>query len=323
MTIVREKTCPLILPAAIASLYDCIISSKPLLRKNSVLIFVCGALPNEKDPTNRDLFVQCMRKEMPAFRLFMAEDVIKELVEKLNYDLLTLERMLAQYSDCLLIIVESDGAIAELGAFAIDDDLCRLVLAVNDKSFENNHGKSFITDGPLAKICRESEFGFPIYSNLKNKSILVDLPRIKNQLKQAIGRGKSIPVLVSDWDDLKNKNGKYLLMLLYDIIHLFYPVQHSELIEILKKMYSVKDLKVNMELAALVAMKLITRISVDNRSFWVPALCYDNGPAGQFFDFRINVVSLRCLIIRHYQKFDYNRLKKLSEYTLEAKRWEN
>ena len=90
------------------------------LRTDSVLVFVCGAAVKDGDYTGdgaRAQFMHHAQKHLPGFRVFLAESVINALKEAPKSELLSTEQDLACFSDCIIIIMESAGALVELGAF--------------------------------------------------------------------------------------------------------------------------------------------------------------------------------------------------------------
>ncbi len=96
----------------------------------------------------RDLFMRLEADRIfPPAHYLMAED-INAFFPAANYrDILSLERDLAQLSDLILLFSESYGSAAELGAFAISEEIAeRLIVLVDDKNFNDN---SFVKLGPL------------------------------------------------------------------------------------------------------------------------------------------------------------------------------
>ena len=68
-------------------------------------------------------------------------------------DLLEFERDAAYLSSAIVLFSESPGALAELGAFAIDETLLpRLIVVVDQKFVESANQRSFLNLGPLKRI---------------------------------------------------------------------------------------------------------------------------------------------------------------------------
>lgn len=67
-------------------------------------------------------------------------------------ELLKFEAAIAQISNLIILFSESEGSIAELGAFSVIDEIARRMLVfVDEKNFED---KSFISLGPLGYLSR-------------------------------------------------------------------------------------------------------------------------------------------------------------------------
>ena len=118
-------------------------------------IFLCGGLTSKEGPclSARDFFDHHIRKheEQLASRVKLAETINKKWGDSdLFTDLLELEEYLAELSDLIVVFVESEGSIAELGAFAASKSLLGKTLAI----LSSNHKTegTFIADGPVRRI---------------------------------------------------------------------------------------------------------------------------------------------------------------------------
>lgn len=89
-----------------------------------------------------------------APRLRVAEDIQDWFRDGMYSDLVTFEEHLAGLSSVILLIVESPGSIAELGAFAVTSAINkRLVVVVDEHYFEE---ESFIRLGPINRLEHET-----------------------------------------------------------------------------------------------------------------------------------------------------------------------
>jgi hypothetical protein len=89
-----------------------------------------------------------------ADRLRLAEDIQDWFRGGTYADLVTLEEHLASLSSVILLVVESAGAIAELGAFSVTKALSeRLIAVVAEHHYEQ---ESFIRLGPLNRLVSET-----------------------------------------------------------------------------------------------------------------------------------------------------------------------
>jgi hypothetical protein len=82
-----------------------------------------------------------------------------------NMNALQMEEALADLADSLVIVVESPGAFAELGAFSLVDRLRRKLLLILDNEYEED--QSFINTGPVRWADEDSQFKPAIFTDLK------------------------------------------------------------------------------------------------------------------------------------------------------------
>lgn len=142
---------------------DCILISKKIrddIYKPAftfkTTIFLCGADINQKDKIRHQI-AQALKWEF-WFDIIYPEDIFDELLySSKTKDLLSLEGLLADSVDAVVIIPESPGSFAELGAFANDEKLRKKLICVVDKKYQKD--KSFINQGPLKLVKKENSFG--------------------------------------------------------------------------------------------------------------------------------------------------------------------
>jgi len=141
------------------------------------------------------------------------------LASQAGLSALKMERDLAALADLVLVIVESPGTFAELGAFSLSDDLRKKLLPI--VGIEYQGASSFIATGPLRWIDDESEFAPTIY---------VSLPRILqavDEVEERIGRiERTGAVKITDLA----ASPKHLLFFLCDLVAVIHPAT-SEMIE--------------------------------------------------------------------------------------------
>lgn len=232
------------------------------------------------------------QKHLTNYNFFMAEKFFDLFQNKQRKDYLSLEDELTKYSDCIIVVLESESAYSELGAFAMKDELAQIMLVVNDKAFSES--KSFISLGPVAKVNRISKFGPTIYTDLK--SILSIAPEISKRLSK-IKKGKLIKIDIRSYEQFSQISPKIRMAFILDLLSLLHPLSHQELISVLKEIYGPdKSYDINVELALLMALDLIKQID----DYYVRTA----GDYGRFLRFyTINEISLRAQIINHYHKY--------------------
>ncbi len=229
-------------------------SNRILLDTDSLVIFVCGAASSARE-TAREQLLRYAQKYFKHGTLFRAEDAFPVLLGSGGDDLLTIEHSLAEYSDCVLIINESAGTLAELGAFASNEAVVQKLLVINPQ--EHSGATSFINLGPIAKADKKSRFKSTLHVDMKSVSLHFDtiLARIKNNAV----RKRRLGVDFSKVDAWKSTEGKLRLLLLQDILNLFAPLTYNELLKVMKSVFPNEFVKFKVELGLLVATNKIDK----------------------------------------------------------------
>ncbi|WP_205298335.1 retron St85 family effector protein [Candidatus Pantoea formicae] len=197
------------------------------------ILFICGG--EEKNCKNRGILENYIRKhhkEYLTFRAELAWDVISSGGNSKNVNALALEEWLADISDIVIILVESFGTVAELGAFSLSPSLRKKLLPILDKQFERHN--SFINTGPVMWVNNDSKFNPTIYTDFK--TILTCIPQINDRLSRKIKSSVS----------KNNLHGKYqyspkvLLFFLLYVIASLGPIGSKEISNL---SYDIIDLK--------------------------------------------------------------------------------
>jgi len=144
----------------------------PRLKTRNLNVFLVGA-----GPGNLKSIRDSIRKELITWRyhnwldVYYPEELFEELLGRgKHFDLLSLENLLAESVHAVVIILESPGAIAELGAFANHKELCNRLVVIVDSKYRK--AKSFIALGPIR------------YLKKKTKSIVIDHNLRKPQIQE-------------------------------------------------------------------------------------------------------------------------------------------
>lgn len=229
----------------------------------------------------------------------MAEHVFDLLSKTEKANLLSVEERLSDFCDCLLIVLESESTYAELGAFAIKDELAEIMLVVNDRQFEG--GESFISRGPLDKIDGLSRFGRTIY--VDPACILRAAPEIRERL-ESVQPQKGKGYRVNDQEAFAKLKPKLRMLLLLDMISLFHPLKHKELIHILKHLFGDVRFDITLDLHMLSALGLVREIA----GYYVR----ETTDRRLFFKYPgLKEMCVRADVINHYHKYSRTRIAAL------------
>jgi hypothetical protein len=241
--------------SAIRLIGQAMTSNNLWLLQQSTIVFVCGARRDALVSGRRD-FLKYGERHFPWCRFFEAElafDAIRHVQGRERVDLLTLEGYLADSADAILIIVESDGAKAELGAFAHDDKIAPITLAINDCRFLDS--ESFIAEGPIRKLNRVSKFKPMVHTRLD--AITKGLDEVSERLER-IRRKNRKRLSFDNAAEFLDLPRQHRVLLLADLIWLAAPISYEELISLLKAVLGNGDFgTLRYEVALLQALELI------------------------------------------------------------------
>jgi len=131
-------------------------------------IFLCGADILQKTTTRHKISEALTNNYHYSmyYDLIFPEDIFDELLYSFHApDLLSLENLLADSVDAVIMIPESPGSFTELGAFASNEKLRSKLVCVIDEKFKKT--KSFINQGPL-KLVKQANKSNIVYINPEN-----------------------------------------------------------------------------------------------------------------------------------------------------------
>ena len=208
-------------------------------------IFLCGADISQKDMMRYTIAeaLKSRRLYWYYFDIVYPEDIFDELLfGSRSSDLLSLEGLLADSVDAIVLIPESPGSFAELGAFANDEKLRQKLICIIDKKYKKD--KSFINQGPL-KLVKQAN---------RNGIIYVDPNNIENEIDRLIVALKKVKKVSS-----KKSDRISLLQLdnfLLPSIYLLEPVSKETLVTIVS---SATDDTINSYQTTTTALTILTK----------------------------------------------------------------
>ncbi len=231
------------------------------------IIFICGG--DAENCPNRSALESYIEKHHPSLLTFRAEyawNVInKQASREKSINALSLEEWLADFSDIVIILVESFGTVAELGAFSLSPPLRRKLLPILDKKFE--HDESFINTGPVRWVDLESKYGPSIYTDFS--TILTCMPIMEDRISRNPYRLVSEDQLYGSYRYSK----KVLLFFILYVVSSFGPIPTREVVGIVNDVIKYKDKKViSFVLSIGVALGLFNEHIISDESYFT---CFD------------------------------------------------
>ncbi len=135
----------------------------PLTAKKTT-IFLCGGAINNED--NGRSKMASIFSEYSKYELLYPEDIFDDLLAGPGqHSLLHLENILANCVDAIVLLPESPGSFAEIGAFSNNPRLAQKLIVLSDKNYKSK--KSFINYGPY-RLIKESKTGAVFHINYKD-----------------------------------------------------------------------------------------------------------------------------------------------------------
>ena len=195
------------------------------------ILFICGGDPRYCH--NREKIESYLAKHHTDLIFFRAENAWKAIsieasksTNKVNA--LDLEKWLAEFSDAVIILVESFGTVAELGAFSISGPLRKKLLPIVSEKFEQD--ESFINTGPIRWVDNDSNFSPSIYTDFS--TILTCIPGVIERLNRKISkRNNEQP---ERFGNLKFNRKEFLFFILY-VVTALGPVSEKEIFDLVSR----------------------------------------------------------------------------------------
>jgi len=229
------------------------VTSTKVLRAQKI-VFFCGGKIDTINQANigpqslRSFFHHKLENDtaMADIRFIRAEQLSKWYFDALKAgiqfdNLLVFETQMSYLSALTCIILESPGAIAELGSFSVLKEFYgRLMIVLRDDEYETN---SFISLGPLRKLQTEhdDEGGVFVYRWQITKSVN------NNQFRSVLDPNELHEVYDQFCTDLKNtidsaqktekfnsNNLRHIFLLIPDLLAIFHCLKIREITELVK-----------------------------------------------------------------------------------------
>ncbi|MFC1484291.1 retron St85 family effector protein [Candidatus Neomarinimicrobiota bacterium] len=145
-----------------------------------VTIFLAGAGPKSADSIRRQIDSALRKTFWYQYDIFYPEDIFDDLRSGPGrLDLMSMEHILANSVNAIVIIIESPGAIAELGTFSNNPVLRKKLVCIVNKKYERK--KSYINLGPL-RLINDTKEGRIVYGDFSNIPSMV--PKINKAILQ-------------------------------------------------------------------------------------------------------------------------------------------
>lgn len=242
------------------------------------LIFLCGGpietKPN-RDSSLRALLLDRISQDHPELlkKVLLAEKANSWSKAARHYEnLFELEGDLAYLSSIILLLVESPGSFAELGAFCNIDPLRAKLVAVLEHAHEND--ESFIQDGPVALMKKHNPQSVLLYPWLKPQDEYGR--RALDELEAQTTVEELVRLVVRNQANLKkeekfdNANPGHIILLVADFVKLGSAVKLGEIENFLRGARLESEISnLDRHLFLLERLELIDKTHYGHKTYYV------------------------------------------------------
>ncbi len=230
----------------------------------SKFVFLCGANKDKNTISERrKALLEFSKRHLPHTQFFLAEKMFSTLQqEEHSGNLLDIENKISEFADHIILILESPSTFTELGAFS-HNTLRKKLIVINDREFEKS--ESFINLGPLKAIEEASSKKNIIHYKMNDDGVerldaIGDIyAQLYDLLKEPItGRSTAIDL---DSCNPAIKFNKQSAMFIHDLIYFTGPINHKELVEVVKQIFGSLNFKLKEHVAILGAFGSVSRNS--------------------------------------------------------------
>jgi hypothetical protein len=259
-------------------------------RRTPNVIFLCGGIGSQP----RDRLAEFLRKKHKEDTLlFYAEEVWIAISRYEELSALEMEAKLAALSDIVIIIVESPGTFAELGAFSLSNDLRKKLLPILDEKYRT--GKSFVETGPVRWTDKDSDFRPAIW--VDHKSILEAAVEIETRLDKIL----PTPVRVANLA----ASPKHLLFFICDLVAIFGPCPAAHVAYYVQRLLGGEQRSVPTLLGLATAMGLLKSFGTGGEvELFHRPLAHGNLPVFHYTKKHLGIPTLRAKVLSVMQTLD-------------------
>jgi len=207
--------------------------SPPSLSRAKQLIFLCGANQAENVPSARRTAVKKFIGEIsPTNTVIYAEGIFNEIAKFGHQsNVLDVEHQISEVADKIIIILESESAFCELGAFA-HKALRQKLIIINNSEFKAS--KSFINTGPIAAAL-EAKAPVLWYRMSTDGRVRRDgIGATFTDLRKALEPTPTVPTKIPFSKLSELGLNKVSLYFIHDIVLFTGPIRLEEIITVLK-----------------------------------------------------------------------------------------
>ena len=200
------------------------------IQHGNIDLFLCGAA-STKEKISYRYIIRSKLEDNSNLSILYPEDMFMEMLNRKKYDLLTLEKFLANNSDIILIVCESPGSFTELGAFVNNSDTLEKVVILLQTKYKNT--KSFIRLGPVEHVRMKNKNSIIYFNHNIDEAIDKIKKYLKNRFRYLGYKRKESKI-----KDLNLISGQYYFIIL--LLYFYQELSVKMSVDNLKKLYKMK-----------------------------------------------------------------------------------
>jgi hypothetical protein len=200
------------------------------------------------------------------------------------------EEELAALADIVVIIVESPGTFAELGAFALSEPLRKKLLPILDEQYRGTN--SFLETGPVRWIDHESLFAPPLW---------FPFDRILERVEDVEERLQRLPAATAHRVPNLTHSHKHLLFFACDLVAIFGPCPHTHITFFIEQLLGAASYSVSTLLGLGKALRLLESFQFEGVDYFFRPLEHGRLRSFQYTGKYINIPTLRARVLSAMQ----------------------
>ncbi|AKI02271.1 hypothetical protein IMCC20628_03585 [Hoeflea sp. IMCC20628] len=218
--------------AEVVDWYKDLNLEKTRVSRPSKFLFLCGGerkIDEAAKAANLRDYLLRVRPIKTKYDIVLAEEAT-QLYRDTHYDdLITFEEDIARIAAVVLVIAESAGSLAELGAFSSNDTIRFALRVVIPSHHEVN--ESFVRYGPIKRVTNEDRSHLGVYPWKEHAKGGLNVSSVKPHYTEIVNFIKGHLDSAQNSYFYKDLDGKELFYITYWIIHLSMAISRTVLYE--------------------------------------------------------------------------------------------
>jgi hypothetical protein len=247
------------------------LNSCRVVQTDSPVVLLCGGRVETKSSADAsDPPIQSLRHaislEFSKFELFRPEEITTWQNDAVFRNLVDFETELAAICSLVVIILESAGSIAELGAFSQLEELRNKLVVIKSSFFsEKDYKDSFINLGILRYIQEKNRDGIKVYPWDIGNPEAIEKEIIQDALK---GIEDSL-LIIPDTQVLKIDREAHATTVVCELIRIFVALKRNEILNYVRTLgFTMDDKKLRRKLFLLENFQLVKVVEYDGTDYY-------------------------------------------------------